>query len=784
MGLEHYRRKRRFDVTPEPRGGRGPSGRSLRFVIQKHDASRLHYDFRLELDGVLKSWAVPKGPSSDPSEKRLAVQVEDHPLDYAKFEGRIPAGQYGAGNVEIWDEGRWKPEGDPHEGLDKGSLTFDLEGRRLHGRWSLVRMGGRVATRSRQPQWLLIRSRSQGERTPSPAPSDVGRRAALPGFVAPQLATLVQAVPDDDGWLHELKYDGYRIQARIDRGRVTLRTRRGLDWTDHFPTVARALRDLPIQNALIDGEVAVLGRDGITHFQLLQNAAGSGKGVVFFAFDLLHRDGRDLSRLSLEERKLRLKQLIPSSKRGTVRFSDHVIGHGVEFHRAACEKGLEGIISKRRDAPYHPGRSRDWLKGKCRPRQEFVIGGFTEPAGSRKGLGALLLGVHEDGRLVHVGRVGTGFDDRTLTDLTRRLQRLERTRSPFVNLTRGRGVHWVDPQLVAEVSFATWTNDRQLRQASFEGLREDKAARKVTLERPEPSTQRRRTSAPEDAVVAGVPISHPDRVVFEPEGITKIELARFVEHISPWMLPHVAGRPLMILRCNQGVGPGRPCFVQKHPAGPRAGAEKRDPSDARLHLSAGDVSELVRLVQNGAVEIHTWGATLARIEKPDRMIFDLDPHESVAWARVVELARELRARLRAQRLPAFVKTSGGKGLHVMVPLEPRHGWDLVRRVATSIAEEIRRTAPHDVTLEMAKKERTGKVFLDVLRNVRGATCAAPYSPRARAGAPISMPLSWEQLGRSEPSQFTIRSMGPAKRQARRADPWKRWEAERARLPNV
>ena len=809
MGLTKYRKKRRFDITPEPSGKPRKSTGRLAYVIQKHAASRLHYDFRLELDGVLKSWAVPKGPSTDPADKRLAVEVEDHPLEYGSFEGRIPAGQYGAGTVEIWDRGSWEPEGDPHQGLSNGSLTFTLHGRRLQGRWSLVRMGGRAAARARTPQWLLIKAReasvngSARAAPPARRVASTTRHAALPRFLPPQLATLVKAVPLGEEWLHEIKYDGYRLQARLDHGRVNLRTRSGLDWTDRYPSVVDALSRLRVKTALIDGEVAVIGDDGVTHFQLLQNAGAPGARhqPIYFVFDLLHRDGRDLTGVPLEERKRELEQLVSKSRTKSLRLSDHVIGRGDEFHRAACQKGLEGIISKKKGGVYQSGRSREWLKGKCRLRQEFVIGGFSEPRGSREAFGALLLGAHDEtGDLRYVGRVGTGFGGETLRGLHRKLKHLERKDSPFVDRRRAADVHWVRPSLVAEVSFATWTHDRQLRQAAFEGLREDKSAREVKLEHavdPPPGAKparkapratpvraqrasqargKRAPAASEAPVVAGIEITHPERMIYAPLEISKLDLARFIESVAPWMLPHVVDRPLMVLRCGQGV-PG-PCFIQKHPHLPKASEASRDPADASRHLAAHDVTGLVRLIQNGAVEIHAWGAPLRHIERPDRLVFDLDPHESVPWSVVIDTARRLRRLLEGWDLPAYLKTTGGHGLHVLVPLQARHSWAQVRDTATTIGVALERERPELITLHMAKSKRPGKIFLDTLRNVRGATSVAPYSPRARAGAPISMPLAWGKLSeKARPESFSIPSWSPPG-----VDPWRDWQRDRARLP--
>ena len=825
MGLQTYRERRRFDVTAEPRGGRKPRAPHERiFVVQKHDASRLHYDFRLELDGVLKSWAVPKGPSTDPGERRLAVEVEDHPIEYATFEGTIPRGQYGAGTVEIWDSGTWEPEGDARTGLHGGSLHFVLHGRRLKGRWNLVRMNAARGGRSDKPQWLLIKSRDDTLRdTPATRAMTRGRATSrhgakqqgepLPRFIVPQLATAVEAVPTDDGWLHEIKFDGYRIQARIDHGEVALRTRTAQDWTDRYPEVADALKQLDVTTAIIDGEIAVVGPDGVTHFQLLQNAGGSDHPLTYFVFDLLHRDGRDLTGLPLEERKGELAELLPKlpkkAKAGdVVRLSEHVIGRGEEFHRLACERGLEGIISKVRDGRYLPGRTREWLKGKCRPRQEFVIGGFTEPRGSRQSLGSLLLGTRKDGgALEYVGKVGTGFDVATLRSLRARLGKLEQDEPPFAKAPRMKDVHWVSPALVAEVSFAMWTRDGLLRQPSFLGLRDDKPAEMVRVEKPEratstprrgarpraaaapmapaatpaaPSARSSRARAASGEVVAGVTITHPDRVIWKPEGITKVELARYLERASDWMLPHVADRPLMILRCPNGVG--SQCFVQKHPGsqGGWATPGRAKASSVEEMMVVQDAADLVRLVQNGAVEIHTWGATTQSIERPDRLVFDLDPHESLSWARVVDTARALRTLLAKWKLPAFVKTTGGKGVHVLVPLKPVHDWDQLRGAADTIAKTLQAQHPDELTLFMAKSKRIGKIFVDTLRNVRGATFVAPYSPRARAGATISLPITWEQLTpRATPERHTIRTFEPP---SRRADPWRDWEAKRVRLP--
>ena len=542
MGLAAYRKRRNFEATPEPAGGRARKPKRLSFVIQRHDASRLHYDFRLELDGVLKSWAVPKGPSTDPADRRLAVEVEDHPLTYGSFEGTIPKGQYGAGTVEIWDKGYWTPEGDPHSALHRGSLHFELHGEKLAGRWHLVRMEHDRTGAADKQQWLLIKSRQAPEGKQAAAVPTAKRGAAaktkpaiaakpgrsrtgrdsLPQFVEPQLATLVETPPDSEDWLHEIKFDGYRLQARIERGTVGLRTRSGKDWTAKFTSVAEALAKLKVDRALIDGEVAVTDEQGITHFELLQEALrrGDSHELTYHVFDLLHLDGRDLTRETLEARKSKLQSLVDNSKSAIVRFSGHIEGRGAEFHRAACGKGLEGVISKRRDSTYTPGRTRDWVKSKCRHRQEFVIGGYTRPRGERENFGALLVGAYDAHHsLRYCGRVGTGFNAKTLRSLFTKLRAAKRATTPFANPPRDSGVDWIKPTLVAEVSFANWTHDHLLRQAAFVGLRGDKDAAEVSVEQP---TRAMPTSTRPDRV-AGVTITHPSRVIYPPEGITKLD---------------------------------------------------------------------------------------------------------------------------------------------------------------------------------------------------------------------------------------------------------------------
>ena len=837
--LEDYRRKRDFAITPEPRGGtRRATGNS--FVIQKHAASRLHYDFRLELDGVLKSWAVPKGPSLDPAEKRLAMQTEDHPVEYGGFEGIIPEGEYGGGSVLLWDRGTWMPVEDPHAGLRKGRLVFELNGEKLHGRWTLVRIRGRDA-RDAAKSWLLIKGRDEAARSGKTADptverpesvatgrsiDDIGRdadrvwrsnrpasrratarpiavkprpaarpkpegilgavRRPMPARLVPQLATLVRTPPVGDEWLHEMKFDGYRILCRIEKGAVRLISRNDNDWTDHFPSVARAAAGLGVESAILDGEVAMLLPNGTTSFNALQNASANRDGtLVYFVFDLPYLGGFDVTAAPLETRKAALRDLVGGTANGAViRYSDHVVGAGEQFFREACRLALEGVVSKRRDAPYTSGRSRAWLKVKCTQGQELVIGGFTDPEGRRSGLGALLLGVHEDGQLRYAGKVGTGFGNAQAVALRERLDAIETKTSPFAGrLPRAARAHWVKPTLVAEVEFTEWTPDGRLRHPSFKGLREDKPAPEIVRERPT-TPETARPARVGTSAVAGVELTHPDRVLYPAQGITKRALALFYESIEGWILPHLVSRPTTLVRCPEGIG--QSCFYQKHvghwaPASLRRVRiqEKRKVGE---YLVVDDLPGLVGLVQIGILEIHTWNATTEHLEQPDRLVIDLDPGEGVPWRAVIEAARLVRARFAALGLESFVKTTGGKGLHVVAPIVPGPDWDDCARVAREIAEGLEREAPKAFVTTMSKAVRAGRIFLDYLRNVRGATSVAAYSTRALPGAPVSTPLDWDELdARTRSDHYTVANL-PRRLASLRADPWARYAALRQTLP--
>jgi len=746
--LDRYRDMRDFGASPEPRGavGRGRA-KTLRYFIQKHAARALHYDFRLELDGVLRSWAVPKGPSLNPGDKRLAVEVEDHPLDYGRFEGVIPKGHYGAGRVEVWDEGFWTPEGDPHQALEKGRLTFRLDGRRLKGVWSLVRM--RADDRGKKVNWLLIRSHkgrvSRVEETPAPRPAV--RKPKAREFIRPELATLIDAAPEGDSWLHELKFDGYRLIARVDGRAVTLITRSGLDWTERFDAVRKALAGLKLRDAVLDGEVVALDEKGISNFTTLQKALSEGRtdGLVYQVFDVLHSDGEDCREQKLLERKEKLASLLGKQTIGVVRYTDHVRGSGDTVQHEACRLGLEGIVSKRVDSPYRSGRGSDWVKVKCVNEQEFVIGGYTDPQGSREGLGALLLGYHDKTRkLVYAGRVGTGFDGALLRDLHNKFSRLGRKESPYDEGPAGaekKGVHWVEPTLVAQIRFTGWTADHRLRHPVFHGLREDKPAAEVRRESEQPVPK-----AAASATAAGVTISHPDRVIYPEQRLTKLDVARYYERVAERMLPYVAGRPLSLLRCPEGRS--GECFYQKNWV--KSGdavktlriAGKSGSGNAPV---IADARGLVSLIQHGALEIHPWGSKASTLESPDVCIFDLDPSTEVPWPDLGATARLLRERLRSMGLETFLKSTGGKGLHVVVPLQGRTTWEEVKGFARGLAGSLAREHPDLYTATMSKQTRKGKIFIDWLRNGRGATAVAPYSTRARANAPIAAPLDWDEL---------------------------------------
>lgn len=851
MSLKEYRRKRSFERTAEPEGKLPSSGSERLYVVQKHAANRLHYDFRLELDGVLKSWAVPKGPSLDPSDKRLAVHVEDHPVEYGDFEGIIPTGEYGGGTVMLWDKGEWEPADDPHRGLAEGRLKFSLKGRKLKGLWMLTRMADKDGG---DKNWLLFKlnDRHAGRKKDilateplsvatnrslediardgdnlwsarTQVPTDAAardskkerwepdhtqkleaaaitgaRRKKFPDRITPQLATPVEKPPEGDLWLHEIKYDGYRILTFKKNSVVRLVTRNAKDWTERFEALEKPLAALPVDSFVIDGEVVVRRADGTTDFQALQNVLKNRRAgrLVYYAFDLIYLDGFDLTRSPLAERKRTLRRLLAGQHRDSaLQFSDHILGGGPTVYQHACRYALEGVVSKRSDAVYRQRRTRDWVKSKCLERQEFVVGGFTRSTGSRTGFGALLLGVYTAaGELRYAGRVGTGFDRKTLHMLSRDLESIEQADSPFATHLSGeeiRGVRWVKPVRIAEVEFSQWTADGRLRHPSFKGLREDKAAEDVKREEaaalptePDRGGENSTSAAaagksaaanPTDRV-AGIRLSHPDRVLYPDQGITKYELANYYAQVADRMLPHLAGRPLTIVRCPQGRQ--KKCFYQKHftdrlPATVKVVSIK-EKTDTRPYITIEDVRGIIALVQLGALEFHPWGSRTDRLEYPDQMVFDLDPGPDITLPQLVEGCRLLRNRLQVLGLESFVKTSGGKGFHIVVPLVRRSAWDDVKTFSGAVSTDLTRRYPNLFIATMSKAKRTSKIFVDYLRNARGATSVAPYSARAQSGAPVSAPLAWRELDEGvKPDMVTVENL-PGRWAVSPKDPWSRF----------
>jgi bifunctional non-homologous end joining protein LigD len=853
-GLKTYRAKRHFGLTTEPKG-KVLSKRGNAFVVQKHAARRMHYDLRLELDGVMKSWAVTRGPSLVPGEKRLAVQVEDHPIAYNKFEGTIPQGEYGGGTVMIWDRGNWKPENDPHKGLAKGHLAFILDGEKLHGGWHLVRMHRRPG--EKRDNWLLIkqhdgaersahdkdildaqplsvvtgrtmdeiasgpkkewrsnRAKSSGSKTQSAkavkkagarrrparaAAINVKRRseslttirhdtigrarsAVLPAFVAPCLAALSDKAPDSGNWVHEIKFDGYRIQARLDSGKVKLLTRKGLDWTKKFPAIAAAIARLPANSALIDGEIVVEGSDGVSSFSLLQQdlKASRHDRMLLYVFDLMHLNGADLIPLPLISRKDALAKLLrQESPSGPLRMSESLTEAGTILLRHACKMGLEGIVSKVADAPYRSGRGHDWVKTKCSDRQEFVVGGFVCSVADAKSVGALVLGYYEREKLRYAGRTGTGFTHEIARALFGKLKDLETPEVPFETIPpEERGVRkpiWVEPKMVVEVDFHGWTHGNRVRQASFQGVRQDKSAKDVVREKAiafASRTESIKRSAPvksNDTSIASVHLTHPDRIYWDDANITKRDLAEFYVQIWKWMGPHLVDRPIALLRCPEGAS-GQ-CFFQKHA---RAGIPTEHlrlvPEKGDKIISIEELDGLIALVQGGVLEIHTRGTTIDDRENADRLVFDLDPGPGTGWKDVVTAARDVRSRLDALKLKSFVKTSGGKGLHVVLPIASTP-WQKAKAFTKAIAEAMEADEPDHYVSTATKAKRNKRIFVDYLRNSREATAVAPYSTRARGGAPVSVPIDWSELrSLKSASQYTVKNL--LQRLARqRKDPW-------------
>ena len=805
MGLEAYRKKRNFDQTSEPQGKAvNATANHGIFVIHKHDATRLHYDLRLEYHGILWSWAVTRGPSLDPAEKRLAVHVEDHPLEYADFEGVIPKGSYGAGSVIVWDRGSWVPNGDALAGLNKGHLAFSLEGQKLKGEWHLVRLKPRA--NEKRDNWLLIKVEDRFakhdhdilESHPNSVISSqtiedlnqphrrktIGKSTAKTSktaknhssFISPALATLKAEPPKGSEWLHEVKFDGYRIQAHISKNHVSLMTRSGLDWTPRFgEAIQRELLDLRSIDAVIDGEIIVQGPNGGSSFALLQDdlSAGRTDRMVFYAFDLLHLDGQSYLSRSLMDRKHRLEILLGDrAPDAAIRFSEDFNATGEVLLAHSCRMGLEGIISKRRDAPYRSGRSFDWIKSKCIQRQEFIIIGYLASEATGRGLRSFLVAYHDQGELKFGGRVGTGFTGKTGHDLLTKLKAMTQRDPAIAKLKRvEKTAIWVKPEIVVEVEFRTWTAAGILRQASFKGMREDKALEDVVKEVPVSESTMAKKNSETSKPKTSVELSHPDKILWPQAGISKQDALDYYQLVWPRMERFVVNRPLSLVRAPDGVG-GQ-TFFQKHASPgmhPKVAAIK-DTADGQELLFIRDFDGLAGLIQLGVVEIHIWGAKIDEIELPDQIIFDLDPDESLAVEAVQSAATDLRTHIEALGFNAFLKTSGGKGFHIVVPIKPKADWNTVRKFAHDFADAIVQSSPENYTSTLSKKARVGKIFIDYLRNGKGSTTVAPYSLRAKDTASISMPIDWSLLNEHiKPDAFQVKD-GSLAKILKQADPW-------------
>jgi bifunctional non-homologous end joining protein LigD len=811
--LDDYNRMRDFSATSEPAAGKrsgkkNAKDHALQFCIQKHDASRLHYDFRLELDGALKSWAVPKGPSLDPKVKRLAVHVEDHPMDYATFEGRIPEGHYGAGDVIVWDRGVWIPQDDPAEAYAKGKLKFELKGEKLGGLWNLVR----THMPGKQEQWFLIKHQDGAAKPESDydvvaaepdsvlsdrtivakkpktaakpkavkkpaaparkeksAPLTGARKAKLPELLKPELATLVEKAPGGE-WSYEIKFDGYRIMARIDHDEVKLFTRNGHDWTHKLPRQAEALAALGLESAWLDGEMVVADEQGVPDFQALQNAFDSGRSgnIVYYLFDMPYLNGVDLREVPVEERRVALSTVLNPNKDPLLRFSDAFSEEPEALLNSACQMQMEGLIGKRLGTPYVSRRSSDWIKLKCKHRQEFVVVGFTDPKGSRNAFGALLLGLHDrdSGELRYAGKVGTGFNETTLKRIYEQLKPLQTKKSSVVNPPSGfdaKGVHWLKPTLLAEVAFAEMTKEGSVRHAVFHGLRDDKPAEDITEERPKavktsaakkttaekPSTPGKKKAAPAPSQIGlgegKVRITHPDRVIDASSGTTKVQLAEYYASVAEWILPELRDRPVALVRAPDGIA--GELFFQKNAE--RLAIPGITTLDKALTgqpvMIINNAEALIGAVQMSTVELHTWNATSDNLDKPDRFVLDLDPDPALPWKSMVEATQLTLSVLDELGLKAFLKTSGGKGIHLVVPLTRKLGWDEVKDFSHAIVSHMAKLLPERFSAVSGPKNRVGRIFIDYLRNGLGATTICAYAVRTREGLPVSVPIFREEV---------------------------------------
>ncbi|RDI04759.1 ATP-dependent DNA ligase LigD phosphoesterase module /ATP-dependent DNA ligase LigD polymerase module [Pseudomonas fluorescens] len=815
--LDDYNRMRNFAATPEPAAKRSrksaKTAHALQFCIQKHDASRLHYDFRLELDGALKSWAVPKGPSLDPKAKRLAVHVEDHPLDYATFEGNIPEGHYGAGDVIVWDRGVWIPQDDPHEAYEKGRLKFELQGEKLSGLWNLVR----THMPGKQEQWFLIKHQDQAARPESEydvvqaepnsvlsdrtlVPKRRGKAAAakavkqpekavqaksprgaakttlsgavagpLPDTLKPELATLVESAPDGE-WLYEIKFDGYRVMARIEHGDVRLLTRNGHDWTHKLPRQAEALAELGLESAWLDGEMVVANDQGVPDFQALQNAfeAGSSGKIAYYLFDMPYLNGMDLRKVPVQERRTALAAVLEPNESPLLRFSDAFEETPEALLNSACQMQMEGLIGKRIGSAYVSRRSNDWIKLKCKNRQEFVVVGFSDPKGARSAFGALLLGLHDadSGQLRYAGKVGTGFNETTLKSIYQQLLPLETKKAAVVNPPSGyeaKGVHWLEPTLLAEVAFAEMTKDGSVRHAVFHGLRNDKPAKDITQELVKPvkkTAAAKKTKAKDEpgatpaktkskakapALDGKVRITHPERVIDASSGTTKLQLAEYYASVAEFILPELADRPVALVRAPDGIA-GELFFQKNAERLAIPGITSLDKAlTGQPVMIINNAEALIGAVQMSTVELHTWNATSVDLDKPDRFVLDLDPDPALPWKSMVEATQLTLSVLDELGLKAFLKTSGGKGIHVVVPLTRKLGWDEVKGFSHAIVSHMAKLLPDRFSAVSGPKNRVGRIFIDYLRNGLGATTICAYAARTREGLPVSVPVFREEV---------------------------------------
>lgn len=802
MSLSKYHKKRNFSQTPEPKG-QAVNDKSHLFIIQKHAASHLHYDFRIELQGVLKSWAIPKGPSLDPHVKRLAMHVEDHPIEYGTFEGIIPQGQYGGGTVMLWDKGIWEPlDQNPYKAYEQGHLRFNLHAEKLNGRWDLLRFKG-------ENQWFLIKHQDEFARSeddynildlnksvasrqtideiakknsaPPKSPFAIHllpehlTPSSFPSVIEPELATLVDKAPASDEWLHEIKFDGYRILAFKQKNQVTLKTRNNQDWSDHFVSVAETIKQLPVDNLIIDGEIVILDKEGRSNFQQLQNSFKNQANALFvyFVFDILYYDAFDLRNLPLIERKAILKNVLADNL-PTLRYSDHIICEGPELFEHSCAFALEGIISKRLNSIYLSKRTKDWLKIKCIKRQEFVIGGYSKPQGKREYFGSLFLGVfNQKGELEYVGNVGTGFNKISLKDIHNRLIKNKISTSPFtITPPNSSQAIWVHPLLVGEVEFTEWTAEGHLRHPTFKGLRLDKKATAVTREKEihlhelRPNALKSKQQKPKIKIA----LSNPKKILYPEDGITKEELFHFYDEISEYALPFISLRPLTLVRCPANY---KHCFYQRHDnaAISEIKTDESKSQNGEHFIYVHDKKELLNLVQMDTLEIHPWGSTITHLENPDILVIDLDPAPDVPWSRVVTAALEVRDQLAQYQLKSFVKSTGGKGLHVVIPIKPEYEWDTVNEFTHVFVRFLEQLKPDKYVSTMSKSKRSGKIFVDYLRNQRTATSIGAYSTRAKIHAPVSTPLAWEELSpNKEENTYTIRTL-PKRLQQLHNDPW-------------